>query len=59
LLEKQGTIIPNPLLREATFLKGGIPVISELARQQADKYPRHSAFKGDLTRSLKESGLYD
>ena len=40
LLEKQGTIIPNPLLREAIFLKGGIPAISELARQQAHKYPR-------------------
>ncbi len=59
LLEKQGTIMPSPLLREAIFLKGGIPAISELARQQADKYPRHSTFKGELTRSIKESDLLD
>ena len=40
LLEKQSTILPNPMLREAIFLKGGIPAVSKLARQQADKYPR-------------------
>ena len=40
LLENQSNILPNHMLREALFLKGGIPAISELARQQADKYPR-------------------
>ncbi len=30
----------SELLREAVYLKGGIPAIAEFARQQADKYPR-------------------
>ncbi|MBW8351581.1 hypothetical protein K0H71_19375 [Bacillus sp. IITD106] len=30
----------NDLLREAVFLKGGIPAISEFARKNADTYPK-------------------
>ena len=30
----------SALLREAIFLKGGVPAISEFARQNADRYPR-------------------
>jgi len=56
LLESRSTILPNPLLREAIFLKGGIPAVSELARQQADKYPR--AFL-DWIQALEEEGKTD
>ncbi len=30
----------SELLREAVFLKGGVPAIAEFARQYAEKYPR-------------------
>jgi len=56
LLENQSTILPNHILREALFLKGGIPAISELARQQADKYPR--AFL-DWIQALEDEGKTD
>ncbi len=39
LLKDEGTSRVSELLREAVFLKGGIPAISEFARQYADKYP--------------------
>ncbi len=56
LIEKGNPIIPNPKLREAIYLKGGIPAISELARQQADKYPR--AFL-DWIEALVDKGKTD
>lgn len=36
--QKQNPV--SELLREAVFLKGGVPAIAEFARQHADKYPR-------------------
>lgn len=39
LINQSGTDI-SELLREAVLIKGGIPAISEFARQYADKYPR-------------------
>jgi hypothetical protein len=39
-LKKQSPMNVSELLREAVFLKGGIPAISEFARQYPDKYPK-------------------
>lgn len=39
LINQSGTDI-SELLREAVLIKGGIPAISEFARQYSDKYPR-------------------
>jgi tetratricopeptide (TPR) repeat protein len=39
LLKDEDTSHVSELLREAVFLKGGIPAISEFARQYTDKYP--------------------
>jgi len=39
-LKNQNQMHVNELLREAVFLKGGIPAISEFARKYADKYPK-------------------
>jgi len=56
LLESQSKIMPSPLMREAIFLKGGIPAISEMARRQAEKYPRAYL---DWIRALEEEGKTD
>ena len=39
-LKTQNQMHVSELLREAVFLKGGVPGISEFARQYADKYPK-------------------
>lgn len=39
-LKNQSGMHTSELLREAVLIKGGIPAISEFARQYADKYPR-------------------
>jgi hypothetical protein len=39
-LKNQSPMIDSELLREAIALEGGVPAISEFARQYADKYPK-------------------
>lgn len=39
-LKNENQMHVSELLREAVFLKGGIPAISEFARQYADRYPK-------------------
>jgi len=39
-LKNQNQMHVSELLREAVFLKGGVPAISEFARLYADKYPK-------------------
>ncbi|MEW6623478.1 MAG: hypothetical protein AB1420_10195 [Bacillota bacterium] len=39
-LKNQNRMDTSELLREAVLIKGGIPAISEFARQYANKYPR-------------------
>jgi len=39
-LKNQSQMHVSELLREAVFIKGGIPAISEFARQYPDKYPK-------------------
>lgn len=39
-LKTENRLHTSELLREAVFLKGGIPAISEFARQNAERYPK-------------------
>lgn len=56
LLKNQSQMRVSELLREAVFLKGGVPAISEFARQYPDKYPKAYI---DWIRVLEKKGKTD